>query len=381
MTTGVFISGSSYSVLFSFGTNAGGYLGASPVAPLVTQNGLLYGTTEYGGAFGVNKSNQQGTVFSITPTGAETVLYSFKGTPDGTGPAAGLTIVNGKLYGTTAAGGTYGGGTVFSMDVDGRHERVLHSFGNGSDGVNPRADLLWDAGTLYGTTFQGGASGDGTIFSVRVKDRRERVLHSFTNEPDGAYPVAGLVELKNRLCGVTQLGGSGHGTVFSVTKSGDEGVLYGFGGADGAFPEADLTAIDGVLYGTTAGGGAHGLGTAFLVHRDGTHERVLHSFAGGADGIGPVAPLLLVASTLYGTTTTGGTANLGTVFRMRKDGTEERIVHAFLGASSLDGAEPDAGLATLQGSLFGTTYSGGVSAPSCSYRGACDWGTVFALAP
>jgi uncharacterized repeat protein (TIGR03803 family) len=128
---------------------------------MININGTLYGTTTYGGTIG------WGTVFSITPGGEEKVVYSFSGT-DGQFPYASLIEVKGTLYGTTEEGGTYGAGagTVFSLDPSSGSENVLHSFGNGTDGVAPRARLIKVNGTLYGTTMLGGANGDGTVFAI-----------------------------------------------------------------------------------------------------------------------------------------------------------------------------------------------------------------------
>ena len=165
----------------------------------------------------------RGTVFSITTSGAETVLYSFKGPPDdGDLPAAGLVNVKGALYGTTEFGDTTGDGTVFSVTTSGT-EKLLYSFKGYGDGVAPLASLVNVKGTLYGTTFHGGANGPGTVFSI-TPSGTEKVLYSFQGNPDGAYPVAGLVNVKGTLYGTTWEGGAHScrstgncGTVFSLS--------------------------------------------------------------------------------------------------------------------------------------------------------------------
>ncbi len=190
-----------YEVLYSFGSKSGD--AEYPYADLINVNGKLYGTTYYGGAKG------DGTVFSITPSGKETVLHSFGSkSGDGEYPYAGLINVNGTLYGTTYYGGAKGDGTVFSITPSGK-ETVLHSFGSKSgDGEYPYAGLINVNGTLYGTTYYGGAKGDGSVFSI-TPSGKETVLHSFGSKSgDGEYPYAGLINVKGTIYGTTYSGGA-----------------------------------------------------------------------------------------------------------------------------------------------------------------------------
>ena len=145
-----------YEVLYRF-TSGGG--GAFPFAPLIRDAaGNLYGVTQYGGA------SDLGTVFELDSTGKEIVLHSFTG-PDGVYPIAGvIRDAAGNLYGTTRFGGTYDCGTLFKLDAIGTYE-VLHTFTCGADGGRPIAGLIRDeAGNLYGTTPDGGAFENGTVF-------------------------------------------------------------------------------------------------------------------------------------------------------------------------------------------------------------------------
>jgi uncharacterized repeat protein (TIGR03803 family) len=235
---------------------------------LTEVNGTLYGTTSAGGPGG-------GTVYSITTSGTETVLHTF-GRGDGLRPLAGLLNVKGTLYGTTVAGGKTGCydqrgcGTVFSVTTSGK-ESVLYSFtGTSGDGANPNARLINVKGKLYGTTPLGGTYTRGTVFSIGATGT-EQVLHNFGSGSDGASPEAGLINVKGKLYGTTEAGGTNnHGTVFAITTSGAETVLHSFGGPpnDGAFPVAGLLNVNGTLYGTTAGGGAYGsygYGTVFAL--------------------------------------------------------------------------------------------------------------------
>ncbi len=290
--------------------------GLEPQSGLLNVDGTLYGTTPDGGAKGA------GTVFTITPGGKEAILYSFKGgAADGAHPVAGLTDVDGTLYGTTASGGPADDGTVFTITTSGR-ERVLYSFGGSGDASEPLSRLTNLDGTLYGTTLIGGTNGDGTVYSI-TPSGAERVLYSF-DVTDGWYPTAGLINVNGTLYGTTNEGGAniGDGTVFSITTSGVETVLHSFAGGrrDGDVPIGGLLNVNGTLYGTTFRGGAHcegryehGCGTIFSITTSG-EERVVHNFD-GVHGALPRAALTNVGGTLYGTTETGGASARGTVFK------------------------------------------------------------------
>ena len=337
-------------MLHSFGTRGDGH---NPEAGLIDVGGTLYGTTSSGGSAECVGSGYGdcGAVFAMTPSGAEKLLYSFSGPPDGEYPFGGLIDVKGMLYGTTVGGGQYscrfsctGGGTVFSITPSGT-ESVVYSFhyNGGEDGNRPYAGVIDVGGTLYGTTQSGGqykrrrlCGGCGTVFSVTLGGN-EKVLHSFGQGMDGTTPVASLIKVNGTLYGTTQYGGAygshyctgGCGTVFSITPSGQETVLHSFGsGTDGKQPKASLIEVNGTLYGTTQYGGAYrrsycggGCGTVFSITPSGT-ETVLHSFGSGTDGSNPVAALTDVNGTLYGTTRYGGGHNTncdrscGTIFEI-----------------------------------------------------------------
>jgi uncharacterized repeat protein (TIGR03803 family) len=326
-------------VLHTFGI---GTDGSNPEAGLIDVGRTLYGTTAFGGSYVSERGCFSsvyapcGTVFSITPSGTEKVLHSFGSRTDGLDPVASLIEVRGTLYGTTFEGGARkkcrngrnGCGKVFSITPSGT-EKVLHSFRGGSDGAGPTAPLIDVNGTLYGTTAGGGAYGGGTVFSITLSGK-EKVLHSFGNETDGAGPIAGLIDMGGTLYGTTGGGGTLNcknaalcGTVFSLTLSGREKVLHAFSGnPDGANPVASLIEVNGTLYGTTEFGGVYSCntggscGTVFSITPSGT-EKVLYSFGRRTDGKFPVAALTNVDGALYGTTEEGGTANRGTVFALK----------------------------------------------------------------
>jgi uncharacterized repeat protein (TIGR03803 family) len=346
-------------VLYDFDVNK---YGASPLyGDLITdQNGNLYGTASAGGP-----TNHTGTVFELvkpatgTKWGKPHVLWSFSDSDDskgGTEPYAGLVFDSShtNLYGTTYDGGTYGSGTVFELSppTGGKTSwthTVLHNFNNtnGVDGYNTYASLVLDAaGNLYGTTFRGGAHGAGIVFEL-VKPTtgtvwKEKILHAFSNQPtDGANPEAGLI--------------------FDAS---------------------------GNLYGTTHYGDTTGLynaGTVFELSPNGSgswKEAVLWSFSNnGEDGSEPgYGSLIFDASgNLYGTTIGGGSNYVGTVFELSPNGSggwNETLLHDFGG--SLDGVMPYAGvILDSSGNLYGTTLQGGAYAVD----GNAGYGTVFELSP
>lgn len=226
----------------------------------------LYGTAWQGGDPNcAYPTSGCGTVYKVNGrTGKTTILYRFAGTTDGLFPIARVILDSaGNLFGTTESGGAHGAGTVFTIDTTGA-ETTLYSF-NGSDGSEPSAALIRDAkGNMYGTTEYGGASGEGTVFELS-SDGRESVIYAFTGGVDGGNPVAGLIRGKGgNLFGTTREGGSGYdGTVFMVTESGQETVLYNFPNGEG-YPYGGL-AEDGFgnLYGTALGGTQSNRGVVF----------------------------------------------------------------------------------------------------------------------
>jgi uncharacterized repeat protein (TIGR03803 family) len=311
------------------GTDGGG-----PHAGLVQgTNGDFYGTTQVGGA------NGYGTVFKITPTGTLTTLHVFDGTGGG-GPYAGLVQgTNGDFYGTTQVGGAIGYGTVFKITPGGALT-TLQSF-DLADGADANGLIQATNGDLYGTTESGGANSFGTVFKITPSGVLT-TLHSFDNTPDGSEPYAVLVQATNgSFYGTTAEGGAhGEGTVFKITPSGALTSLYSFcsqGGSnctDGQAPEAALIqATNGDLYGTTYFGGANNpadcggtCGTVFKITISGTLT-TLHSFCAQpncTDGASPAGGLFQATNgTFYGTTSIGGNASTcdpplgcGTIFSL-----------------------------------------------------------------
>lgn len=381
-----------YQVLFSFGSNVRGLDGVRPEANLINLNGSLYGTTAGGGVSGLY---DYGTVFRISTSGKEKVIYRFQGGADGATPEAALVELKGVLYGTTYAGGSgcggfYAGcGTVFSVTPSGK-ETVLHRFAGISpgDGFQPTVPLVAVGKNLYGTTTFGGVCKSGVIFRVTT-DGKERILHDFcatSTNHDGAYPTAGLINVGGVLYGTASEGQGRYyngGTVFKITTSGQETILYNFGGTknDGLKPDAPLVAVGNKLYGTTSAGGAHGHGILFSVSITGGNERILYDFGGTPyDGVTPETGLISMNNKLYGTTSTGGRYGGGTLYRVTKGGFE-RILHDF-GSIPNDGYGQPSAVLNFRNALYGTTQGGGASGPSCPYYYyGCAFGTVYVYQP
>src|SRR5580700_9971470 len=323
----------------------------------------------------------------------EKVLHSFNG-KNGSTPYAGLIFdTAGNLYGTTFSGGAYGDGTVFELTPEaggGWTETVLHSF-NGNDGSAPYAGLIFDtAGNLYGTTFSGGAYGDGTVFELTPEAGggwTGTVLHAFDGN-DGQFTYAGLIfDTTGNLYGTTLYGGAhGNGTVFELTPevsgSWTETILHNFSDSTtdgiGLNPYAGLIFdAAGNLYGTTEEG-SYGYGSVFeLTPKAGgqwTAKLLLPFGWYGKDGKYPAASLIFdAAGNLYSTTHGGGAYVSGTVFELNPEAPyhSQTILHSF-DDNGRDGVNPYAGVIfDGSGNLYGTTLGGG----------AFSQGTVFEITP
>jgi uncharacterized repeat protein (TIGR03803 family) len=409
------------SILHGFGS---GNDGQNPFAGLIAHQGVLYGTTQSGGASG------NGTVFKLTPPAigqthwTEKVLYSFAGGSDGYLPNV-LIAYQGALYGTTTFGGASNQGTVFKLTPPAIGqtkwtETIVHNFVGGSDGQEPFAGLIAYQAALYGTTSRGGSAYSGTVFKLTPPANSggtwtETVVYSFLGGGDGNISYATLTADQGALYGTTYgggtgssvgcPGGSGCGTVFKLTPPANSGgtwtetVLYSFvAGSDGQYPQAGLIVYNGALYGTTQYGGsgasggcdnfAFGCGTVFKLTPPANSggqwtETIVHNFAGGiTDGFSPYASLIVYNGALYGTTAYGGIGGsgvcpltCGTVFKLTPPAIgqtqwTEKVVHSFAGPNN-DGEGPYAALTVDQGALYGTTNVGGLF----------NAGTVFKLTP
>ncbi len=387
------IASAQYSVLYSFTGKADG---GNPYSPLIRNSqGDLFGTTEFGGHVGTG----YGVFFKLSGNGSESVLHTFEKT-DGMSPAGQIVRdAAGNFYGTTLDGGASLSGSLYKMDKTGNVTNLFsfHPF----VGRIPEGGPILDAdGNLYGTANSGGGTQgtatqyDGVVYefsnaNVYAELHRFTTPNTGTQTTDGLFPGSSLLrDSAGNLYGTTAEGAnyrciSGCGAVFKISPTGVEKVMHRFAGKskdDGAYPEGGLIRDSaGNFYGTTSIGGSANQGTIYKMDTTGA-VTILYSFQGGAsDGGQPFGNLVMDSSgNLYGTTTIGGdvrctireSVGCGIVFKLDTSGVET-VLHSFLGAPT-DGAQPAVGL-TLgsDGNLYGTTLYGGVS----------NAGTVFQIAP
>jgi len=349
-----------YSILHNF---TGGSDGANPQATLISDGaGTLYGTAFEAGAFG-------GTVFKIAADGSDfEVLHTFT-IDDGAGPRGELIFDGaGNLYGTASGGGPSFAGVVFRMAPDRTGYTILHGFGGPGDGVNPYGSLVMDgAGNLYGTTLHGGSSNNGTVYMLASDGSAYAILHEFGSYPDASTPEAGLVlDDAGNLYGTTYYGGTSMlGAVFKIATDGSGyAILHNFVG-EGLYPSAPLAwGGAGHLYGTTQYGPPSAFGLVFTLATDGSGYGIVTVFGGPPnDGSLPAAaPLLDGAGNIYGTTAFGGSgmgAGNGILYTVAIDGSGYTVLQYFSGQPS-DGANPNAAvILDAAGNLYGTTSSGG----------------------
>jgi uncharacterized repeat protein (TIGR03803 family) len=380
--------GATEKVLFAFDIANGEY----PYNGVIfDQAGNLYGTTFYGGSTGCAGAGC-GVVFKLTPASngdwTESTLYTFTGEADGNHPYSRLIFDKaGNLYGTTY--GAYDGGAGFgtayrlSPNQDGSWSfSLLHTFGSGSDGVQPNGPLGFDnAGNLYGVTFTGGTANLGTVFELSPESGgtyQERTVHSFIGGKDGEYPSAGVAVFGGNIFGTTESGGigcnyvysDGCGVIFEFSPTASGGWKESFprrftgGTIDGESPYALTFDSAGNLYGSAGGGTADYCdGGCGLVYRMTEKSNsvwtftALHNFNGG-DGEGPGALLFGASGSVY-SEAGGGGVGVGLVFEL--DSTtnwSETVLYEFDGGS--DGGEPVSPLTIdAAGNLYGSGIYGG----------------------
>jgi uncharacterized repeat protein (TIGR03803 family) len=366
--------------------------GEEPVAGLVQGlDGNLYGTTAGGGAYGY------GTVFKITPSGTLTTLYSFcakSNCADGRTPFGALVLASdGNFYGTTAAGGYYGGpcrysgcGTLFRMTPGGSLSTLRAFLGN-ENGSGPSVLAQATNGLLYGTLSSGGTKGHGGIFRTNGSDK-----YTFWSlYPHGSDPTWLIQGTDENFYGVGQTSGTSgiYGSIFKMTPLGAFTTAHKFSGSDGERPDGLTQAVDGNFFGTTTYGGANnnsdcdnaGCGTVFEINPAGALT-TLYSFCSQsncADGILPVGVIQATDGNFYGVTAGGG-AELwgGTIFQISVQGSLTTLYDFCPQGNCADGSDPAAVLLqATNGAFYGTTEHDGAN----NYYGGTIYSLSMGLAP
>jgi uncharacterized repeat protein (TIGR03803 family) len=328
--------------------------GAFPMAPLISDKSLLYGTTDGGGP------HQTGTVYAIDlVTGKETIVSSDLGG----GPATPVTLYKHNLFGTTVDGAN----TIFSIDIKTKQLTNLYNFpfGGGDEPAVP-SRLTEFGGKFFGTTFAGGKRGCGNVFSLDPATDKFKILHTFKCGHSGKEPLD-LTLYRGMLYGGTVEGGpEDAGTIFSVDPvSGTETTIY----PQGVWAEG-VAFHNGVMYGSSTYSGSSRNGTLFSFDLATRQFTVLYSFPGGASGCGPVGAPIRYNHKLYGVASScGDSENDGLVFEISLTTGKEKVLHRF--TNGPDGGAPDAGLLLYEGALYGTTI----------YGGTYNSGTVFRYTP
>lgn len=327
--------------------------GGPSVAGLVLSENVLYGTSSGNGS-------PTGTVFAVNTDGTDfKILHRFTASEGGV-VKAGLMLSGDTLYGTTSGYSGANAGTVFSINTDGSSFKTLHVFTGDIDGGRSHGGLVLSGNTLFGTLSSGGISNNGAIFAINTDGSGFKVLHRFTatlyiptpppwTNADGANPNAGLILSWNTLYGTAYNGGAnGSGTVFALNTDGTGfRTLHSFGpwvangftlstNNDGAWPSSSLVILGNTLYGATSQLGPLAGATLFSVNTDGTDFANVYVFMktmavwlpdgniGITNSNGSVPnSLALLGHTIYGTTLYGGTnsasgtnSNSGTVFSL-----------------------------------------------------------------
>ena len=339
--------------------------GSHPISGLIELAGKYYGATEYGGpnngipASGTSYTGT-GTIYRIDlKTGADTIIYAFTGGADGGNPTAGLTALNGKLYGSTYNGGANSAGVVFSFDPATATQTPIYSFPAG----NHATGQLTLFGGLFYITETCPASA-GCIVSVDPTSGATQTAYTFPSSGKFGTSFGDLTAHGAYLYGVGFLGGSAHvGTLFRFNPAAGTAQLeYAFtGGTDGAYPNDGLTLLNDVFYGTTETGGTASSGTVYAFDPATHQETVLHSFA-GPDGARPTNAPVALNGVLYGSAEYGGQAGdsgltgNGDIFACNPATMAVSVVHAYTPAQGVSGSNP---LAAIGGLLYGAQYYGG----------------------
>jgi len=361
---------SNYQVLHSFSGPDGG----GPNSLVLASDGFSYGSTANGGPPVSGLPDGAGVLFRIDPAGNFATLHTFNAT-DGYNPAGLVQASDGSFYGTTVSGGQPSGGgagTLFRIDAAG-NLTTLYAFLGGfacCDGAAPDGPPIQATdGKFYGVTFAGGMfrdidhqGGFGTIYSFDPATSGLTIIHSFNlADGKGFFPNGPLVQGTDGLLYGTTLGG---GVVFRVDTAGNYTLLRSVTDS-GELLAGLIQATDGFFYSTTDGPP----GTVFRVDAVGNYS-LINRFD-GADGYGLNQPLLQASDGFfYGTAPEGGLLDFqaGDLFRLDSTGNLS-VLHSFTQTDATGGIIPLSRLVQgADGALYGTTAVGGVGGHGTIFR-------------
>ena len=301
-----------------------------------------------------------GVIYKVKPDGTNyTKLLDFNDTTSGSNPQGSLVISGSTLYGMTSTGGSFGNGEIFKINTDSIGFSKLYSFSGGYDGRSPKGSLAIAGSTLYGMTSGGGNYNNGEIFKINSDGSGYASLYSFDGESAGGDPLGSLSLSDSSMYGMTNSGGkSGYGLIFKIDTNGTyfTDILDFDGGSLGGYPYGSLTVSADTFYGMTYQGGANNNGIVFKVNKDGTKVTNLLNFKDTTNGSFPYGTLAISGKTLFGTTSSGGTYNNGTLFRLSTDGTGFSKIKDF---NDTTGITPKGGLTIKNGIIYGVTSGGG----------------------
>jgi uncharacterized repeat protein (TIGR03803 family) len=301
-------------------------------------------------------------ILCFTSNAQYTNLFDFSGTADGSYPVGSLVSDGTYLYGMTNTGGVNNMGVVFKILPNGTNYTKLLDF-NGSNGRLPNSSLIYDGTYLYGMTIYGGTSDFGVIFRIQPNGTNYTKLFDFTGVLIGAYPYGSLISDGTFLYGMTYTGGTGNmGVIFKIQTNGTNyTTLLNFAGsANGGNPYGTLVSDGTFLYGMTYSGGTNNLGVVFKIQTNGTNYTKLFDFAGITNGSYPNGSLISDGTYLYGMTQYGGTNNVGVAFKIQTNGTNYTKLFDFAG--SANGGVPLGSFISDGTFLYGMTHDGGTNA-------------------
>lgn len=290
------------------------------------------------------------------------IIYDFQGGINGSFPFNSLFFDGTYLYGTTVWGGTnsvgaHYDGTIFKIKPDGTGYSELFEFDGTTSGRMPYGSLFSDGNFMYGMTKAGGTNDFGTIFKIKPDGTGFLKLLDF-NGINGSEPWGSFISDGTFLYGMTMYGGLGYGTIFKIKPDGTGyNKLLDFSDSlTGSYPYGDLIYDGTFLYGTAAAGGTHYMGTVFKIKPDGTGFAKLLNGAVAPNINCPYGSLISDGTFLYGTSGTGGVNDFGTVFKIKPDGTNFVKLFDF---DSINGRQVMGSLILEGGFLYGMTEVGG----------------------